>query len=586
MWKPYLKIIKNLNRGELFFIAVLGLLAIISALCEFISIAIIFPFISTLSGNTGSPSEYTGISLKELLDLGNKYTVQQLTALAILAFLFSGAIRIIFMKICAEFTTKIGLSLSEKIFSNLLHDEYITHLNRNSGDIVSVLSVKFKIVINDVLFSTVLLFGNLFIIIFLSIVMISINPLIAIIVFGGIFLIYAFISRLMKKHIYSNSEKISIQENKTIRIIQESIGGIRDVILENNFNYFLNLFKTAQYKVLKAQANNHFIANAPRYAIEAIGFSSLVFAAYLFSIKNEPSELIPLFGVIAIAAQRVIPLAQQCFWSLSHIRGAKNSFEEVVGYLPDTAYKKDPSTESNCIDKVDFRENIVLNNISFFYQKEISPVILNLSLTINKGERIGIFGKSGAGKSTLVDILMGLLSPTNGHLEVDGLEINEATRKSWQKKIAHVPQTIYLTDSTLLENIAFGLPEEKIDLDKALTAAVSADLGGLIDSLPKGLKSRVGENGSWLSGGQRQRVGIARALYRNAELIIFDESTSSLDSESEKNIIDSIGRINKAITLIMIAHRPSSLQLCSKILCFEDYGVRLMHYEEFINSAN
>jgi ATP-binding cassette subfamily B protein len=270
---------------------------------------------------------------------------------------------------------------------------------------------------------------------------------------------------------------------------------------------------------------------------------------------------LPLLGVLALSAQRLLPALQQAYNAWTAIKGHQSSLNEVITLL-DLPVESNPLAEN---DIVEFSNSIELVNVCFSYDEGSNLTLNNVSLRINSGERIGIIGSTGSGKSTLVDILMGLLAPTSGKMLIDQLEMRQSTLVNWRKKIAHVPQNIFLTDGSIRENISFGVSEGEIDDSRIKLAAECASLSLVIDRMPNGYNSLIGERGVFLSGGERQRLGIARALYKDSTLIVLDEATSALDSETEKKVIDSIEDLSSKKTVIMIAHRLSTVKNCDRI---------------------
>jgi ATP-binding cassette subfamily B protein len=297
--------------------------------------------------------------------------------------------------------------------------------------------------------------------------------------------------------------------------------------------------------------------------MEAIGMTLIAIFAYTLTIKEEGvNSAIPLLGALALGAQRLMPALQQTYSAYSTIKGSEASFNDVLNLLDQPISKSDQEQSHNPIP---FKNVIKLTNLSFQYSKDLPFVLKGINLQINKGDRIGFIGKTGCGKSTLLDIIMGLLPPTSGNIEIDGKSLKHNHLSEWRSHIAHVPQNIFLSDASIEENIAFGVPKTKIDHLKVEQVANLAQLEYLKFDLDKGYKTLVGERGMRLSGGQRQRIGIARALYKNADVIIFDEATSALDNKTERLIMESIENLNKDITILIIAHRLSTLKNCDKI---------------------
>jgi ATP-binding cassette subfamily B protein len=314
--------------------------------------------------------------------------------------------------------------------------------------------------------------------------------------------------------------------------------------------------------------------------MEAVGMTLISVIAYFLVSKSDnltTSNAIPILGVLAIGAQRMLPILQQGFIAWSTIKGSSASINDTLELL-------EQSVQTNLEKEViSFNSEIYLKNISFQYTKEGPGIINNLELKINKGARIGFIGETGCGKSTLLDIIMGLVSPSLGQILIDGIPLSEKNVSSWHKNIAHVPQSIFLSDSSISENIAFGIPKDQIDLNKVILAAKNAQLDDIINTWENKYNTIVGERGVRLSGGQRQRIGIARALYKNAKVLIFDEATSALDNYTEESVMSTIDLLNNNFTIIMVAHRISTLKNCDQIveLCFGKIN-RVLKYNELI----
>ena len=275
--------------------------------------------------------------------------------------------------------------------------------------------------------------------------------------------------------------------------------------------------------------------------------------------------VIPLLGVLALGAQRLLPALQQIYRSWASLKGFNAAIHAVLAMLNQPL----PSVV-NVSEPLSLREGIRLKSVYFRYEPEQPEVLKGLDLVIHRGERIGLVGSTGSGKSTTVDLLMGLLTPSSGMVLIDGENLHDSAHPerlaAWRAAIAHVPQSIYLADSSIAENIAFGVPREKIDLDRVQHAASQAQVSDFIESCSEGYESFVGERGIRLSGGQRQRIGIARALYRDAQVLVFDEATSALDNNTEKALMDAVNELSNELTIVMIAHRLSTVQRCDRVI--------------------
>jgi ATP-binding cassette subfamily B protein len=296
--------------------------------------------------------------------------------------------------------------------------------------------------------------------------------------------------------------------------------------------------------------------------MEAAGMLLIVGIALMLSTRSGGiSSAIPTLGVMALGAQRLLPLLQQVYYGWVQVGGYGDVLIDVTQLL--SLPCEDEETQ---VEAVPLKRQITLSNLSYAYPGRDSPVLLNINLRINKGQRIALVGATGSGKSTLVDLIMGLLAPTDGSIAVDGEALTGARVRSWQATIAHVPQAIFLSDSSILRNIAFGVAEESIDRRRAEDAAMRAQLHEFVAQLPEGYETEVGERGVRLSGGQRQRLGIARALYKTASVLVLDEATSALDDATEAAVIQSLESLDERLTIIMIAHRLSTIRNCDLVV--------------------
>jgi ATP-binding cassette subfamily B protein len=315
--------------------------------------------------------------------------------------------------------------------------------------------------------------------------------------------------------------------------------------------------------------------------MEAVGISVIgLFAYYYAKTTSSFIGVVPILGLIALSSQKLLPVLQQIYSSWTHIQSNKAAISSVMELLDGGA--KEPSNYRRVA--IDFKKDLVIDNISFQYSVDLPMVLQSLSITIKKGEVWGFIGQTGCGKSTLLDIIMGLLEPTKGSIRVDGKPLDKASYVSWREKIAHVPQSIYLADATIAENIAFGHPVNQIDYELLKKVSIQSNISSFVNRLPNKFNAIVGERGIKFSGGQRQRIGIARALYKRAEILILDEATSALDVKTETQVMDSISKLDHTITVLMVAHRMSTLKACDHIVELRGGNViRIGTYDELMN---
>jgi ABC-type multidrug transport system fused ATPase/permease subunit len=366
-----------------------------------------------------------------------------------------------------------------------------------------------------------------------------------------------------------------------MKVLQEGLGGIRDILIDGTQSIYCNAYRSADLPLRRARADNQIFSAAPRFLIEAIGIVLIALIAYsLTGREGGVAAAIPVLGALAIGAQRLLPILQQLYSSWSSLYGAEASLNDVLDLINQPL----PSYARGVRDNpIQFNRFIKLNNVSFRYSNKSPWVLEEINLEIPKGVRIGFIGTTGSGKSTLLDILMALLSPSLGSLEIDETIISENNSRTWQSHIAHVPQSIFLTDATVLENIAFGVPIENINHQLVEKVARQAQIEETIQSWEKNYQTYIGERGVRLSGGQRQRIGIARALYKQAKILVFDEATSALDNKTEAAIMKVIDSLGKDITVLIIAHRLTTLKNCDLVLELGDGRIKSIGtYEQVI----
>ena len=386
---------------------------------------------------------------------------------------------------------------------------------------------------------------------------------------------------IFKKYFKKNSKKISKEQNKVIKVLQEGLGGIRDVLLDNSQEIFSSIYEKSERAFRKASSYVQIIASTPRFVVETLGMILIAFLAFfLASISNSLVSAIPVLGALVLGAQRLLPLLQQGYSALTNFRGARVSLDDSLQLLD----QKIPAFyKTNHTKKISFNNSLQFKDVDFRFSDETPYVLKNISFEIKKGTKIGIFGSTGSGKSTLLDLIMKLLEPNKGSILIDGVEINFHNSNLWQSTLSHVPQSIFLADTSISENIAFGIEKHLIDQDKVKRSAEIAQISEAIEKLDKKYDTLVGERGIRLSGGQRQRIGIARALYKNSKVLIFDEATSALDNETESKVMKEISKFENDITLIIVAHRLSTLKKCDKLFRINNgYIENIENYEKMI----
>ncbi len=574
----YLHIPKS-RKYQLFFLVIFMM---ISSIAEIVSIAAVIPFLGVLIAPEGVFNNPLFSSFISYFGYQNPNDlILPMTVIFISASIISSLVRVFVTWLNTKLSFKIGVDFSIKMFTNSLYQPYSTHVNESSSEIINTITAKATGTIFNYLMPILTIISSIILVLAIIYTLAYINPLIAIYSFGGIGLIYITISILASSKLKSNGVLVANLSTKVIKTVQESLGGIRDVILDGTQKTFINIFSSYDRELRNAQGNNIVIMLSPRYLLEGLSLLVIALIAYSFSIGGTLESVIPILGATALGAQKALPHLQGIYGAWSQMKGGEATLEDAL-FLLNQEIKKDSLSNEN----IEFNKHLSINDISFGYGDiKDHHVIKNFSHVIKKGKRIGIIGNTGSGKSTLVDIIMGLLLPSSGFISIDGIEITQNNMHAWRSKIAHVPQSIFLIDSSIEENIAFGVSKNDIDLERVIEVAKQSQLDNFVQSLPDGYSTNVGERGVKLSGGQRQRIGIARALYKKASLIIFDEATSALDTNTEKEIMKSIENLSSDLTLIIIAHRISTLEKCDFILDLssKDSANKVKSYQELIS---
>ena len=561
--------ISSRRRGQFGFLLVLMLIA---SFAEILSIGAVLPFLGVLT----TPERVFEHSLAQPLIqiLGLTEPAQLLLPLTItfgLAAVVAGVMRLWLLWASTRLSFATGADLSMSIYRRTLYQPYEIHVARNSSGVINGIWSKVKGVIGGVIVPVLTLISASIMLIVILIAMLSVEPLIALATFGGFGLIYVSIIRITRIKKIRNSKAMAHESTQVVKSLQEGLGGIRDVLIDGSQEAYCHIYRKADLPLRHAQGINQFIGQSPRFGMEALGMLLIAVLAYTLAQEADGiAKAIPILGAFALGAQRLLPVMQSSYAAWTSIQGFQVSLQDTLELLdqPLPDYANQPA-----VKPLPFQQQIKLNQLSFRYSPQTAWVLRNLDLNIAKGSRIGIIGATGSGKSTLLDIVMGLLRPSEGSIEIDGQLVTIENNRAWQAHIAHVPQDIFLADSTIEENIAFSIPKDQIDHERVRQAAQQAQIADSIDTWPKQYQTFVGERGVRLSGGQRQRIGIARALYKQADVIIFDEATSALDNETEQGIMQAIEGLSTELTILIIAHRLSTLRNCTQIVELGSGGI-------------
>jgi len=562
--------ISHIRRIQL---GLLLLMMIINATTELISLGAVLPFLSVLS----DPEILWQQPIIE--SVANSFGIDEpshlllpTTALFIITVVIAGVIRLINLWLIGRLSASVGSDLSCEAYMRTLYQPYEVHVNRNSSAVINATTTQLNRTVAAIssllqLITAGLVTAGLLIGLTLINWKVSFS---SIFIIGSLYYGYSLIAR---KKLTKNSHRISTALTQRLKAMQEGLGAIRDVLSDGLQPTFLEIYERADRPQRRLQAQNQFISLFPRYVLEALGIVSLALLGFILVFtQGNGNKVIPLLGAWALGAQRLLPALQQVFFSWASIKSFNADLYCVLEMLeqpiPSRIRKVAPMSLST---------SIRLEQVNFTYTSEDekrTEAIKNLNLEVSVGERIGIVGSSGSGKSTLMDIMMGLLKPSSGKILVDGIDVHDTScpmnLHCWRAAVAHVPQSIYLFDSSIAENIAFGERIETINMERVQKAAEQAQIASFIESTKEGYKTFVGECGIRMSGGQRQRIGIARALYKRAQVMFLDEATSALDTETEMAVIKSVDNLGKDLTIFVVAHRLSTVENCDRVICLDN----------------
>jgi ATP-binding cassette subfamily B protein len=556
----------------------------VGAVAEVVTLGAVLPFIAVLVEPEQVFVNRFGSAMVRIFGISDSdHLMTSLTALFVSAAAVSALIRIAVLRATAVLAAGVGTELGLEMYRRTLHQPYRVHVARHSSEVMSGLVNKVDTVSFGVFLPLLGLLSSSVVMVSVTGALIAVDPTIALATLAGFGLAYVAIARLVQKRLRGLSEVIAENQTSIIRTIAEGLGGIRDILLDGTQSLYLDWYEEQDRQWRRARADTIFIRGTPRHLMEALGIGLVAFIALWLRRGDDLVSALPVLGVIVLGGQRLLPALQQAYGTWTAIAGNTASLSESVELLDQPM---DPGAETFVPAPSGLRDSIKFGSVSFRYE-ELGPLVIeNFDLTIPAGNRIGIAGPTGSGKSTVLDLLMGLLEPTTGKLTVDGQEISGASLKSWQRSVAHVPQSIYLSDSSFAANIAFGIVPEQIDMERVIQASEQAELASFIEETTNGYRTNIGEHGVRLSGGQRQRIGIARALYKGASVLVLDEATSALDKVTEAAIMESIERLDRNITVLMVTHRLSTMKHFDMIV--ELIGGRITavgSYDELLSSS-
>lgn len=489
---------------------------------------------------------------------------------------------------------RVGGELSGRLYRHYMYQPWLFHASGSSSQLTNQIAQECGRITTGIINPLMQMNAKVVMASLMSIAIFLYNPLVAV---AGLLIysvVYFLLYRTVRRRLIRNGRTISVAQYQRFKLMGEGFGGIKDALLLGRQQLFTDRFDRACERFAAAQGTNQAMSQAPRYAIELVAFGSVIFLVlYLLAVhQGNIGTILPVLSVYALAGFKLLPAFQQVYTSISQVRANLAAFDSLRDDLRASALTPKPLNGDNSLDQhreapSTPRRSIELKSVTFTYPGKMEPALEGLNLEIPANQVIGLVGTSGSGKSTTIDLLLGLIQPQRGELLVDGHPITDGNRRAWQNCLGFVPQAIFLADSSIRENIAFGLPPQDIDDHKVRQAASMAHLDELLIELPEGLETRVGERGVQLSGGQRQRIGIARALYNDADVLILDEATSALDGITEKLIMDAIHDFSGKKTIVMVAHRLATVKQCDCIYLLAD-GRVVNHgtYEELTECSS
>jgi len=583
LFKLLILFYKLLNYKEKWrFVSLIFGMVIVSIL-EVLSIGSVIPFISILfNPEILEKNSFFNFIYFKTFHLNKDNIDFNVTLFFILIIILSASSRIILLRTQLKTGAYYATKFARNIFERHLNLSYFEYTQLNSSYLQSNL---YKVGEVGSWFITPFLtiLSSIFILLFVtSFLFFLISSWNVIFILGLFITIHLIINYFYKQKLKINSELLDSEHTRMIKIAQETNGAFRDIKLSNIKDDFINIYSSSLLLYRKSWLSLNTLNQSPKYFIEALAIIFLSTSSLYYKITGgDINAGIIIIGALVLATQRMLPILQNIFISLTTIKTYYSSIISIFDTLYHYQFTKNSNHYSN--SNLSFNSSIVIKNLSFRYSIKSKNVLSNINLVINKGDRVGFVGSSGSGKSTLVDIIMGLLNPIEGKIYIDNQLLSKENLSSWQKYISNVPQNIFLKDSTILENIAFGIPKDQININNVILAAQKSMLHDFIDTLPLKYETIVGEYGIRLSGGQRQRIGIARAFYRDARVIVLDEATSALDNQTELDIVNSINKADTDLTIIVIAHRITTLANCNKIYDLSNNNLKCFStYNDFI----
>ena len=568
------KIYSIISKKEQRMLYLLFLIVVVRAFLEVVGVASIMPFMSIVTDIKIIHNNKIMYGIYRYLNFANDKDFLIFAGGCVIAILvISNSFKAFSTWYMLRFNNLIKYSLSSRLLETYLHKQYPFFIERNSSDLGKNVLAETANLVQGLVGPSANVFASSLAALAILSLLIVVNPTLALISFAVLGGTYVIVYKLVQKFLTRIGEERFIDNKIKFKAVSESLLGIKDLKILGREHSYLKLYASHAKRQAKGNAAYGVIAQVPQFFMEAIAFSGIVLIVLYFLAKgSDVTQVIPTLALYALAGYRLMPALQQIFSGVASLQYNMVSLEVIHKDIMERETKifSFNKAETQQTPNLPFQSSIALIDVAFRYPGTDENVLKNINIKIKKNTTVGFVGATGSGKTTTADIVLGLLRPTGGSLEVDGVVINDHHLRSWQKNIGYVPQQIFLCDDSIVKNIAFGISSEQIDMQAVKRAAEIANIGQFIEELPRKYETIIGDRGVRLSGGQRQRIGIARALYHDPSLLIMDEATSALDGITEDAVMQAINNLSRKKTIVLIAHRLTTVKDCDEIFLFEN----------------
>jgi ABC-type multidrug transport system fused ATPase/permease subunit len=570
------KILRVIDPSDRLKAVLLVCVMLLAAITQATGIVSIVPFLAVLSEPQMVESNALLKQLYEALDFKSRDDfLFFLGVVAFTVFASGTALQAVNFWLTTRFANGQQYKLSRRLMSDYLRRPYAFFLTRNSSDLAKTVLQETMSAVSGVLLPAMNLLSQVFVALMLTTVLVLANPVLAVSVALTIGGIYGLIFYLSRRWLTSIGEDTVRANAERFRAASDCFAGAKEIRLLGRERAYLELYRAPSQRWAGLQANSKLIANTPIYAMEAIAFGGVMLVIlWMMQGASDLAGILPLLGLYGLAGRQLIPAFNKTFAALSEARYNFPALDKVLDDLAAVEKSVSGLPDPDKVERLSLEQELSVDKLSFRYESADKPALNGVSIKIPARSSIGLVGSSGAGKSTLIDVLLGLLPPSDGHFTVDGDAIEGDLIHRWQANIGYVPQHIFLADRSVAENIALGVEVGEIDQARLERAAKMANLHDFVtQDMPEGYGTRIGDRGVRLSGGQRQRIGIARALYRDPDVLVFDEATSALDNATERSVMAAIDNLAGSKTIIIVAHRLSTVRRCDQIVVLEKGSV-------------